>query len=616
MAAGWVAAHELWFLVPAGLPLLFPRGRWPWLALGAVGLIWCCRRVALGRFTLRTGLEAPILILFLMAGLGCFISVDPAMSQARFWSLVLGAALFYGFANLTGIQSRASAMIVLLALLVLGVGILGLVGTDWSMTRLVPLPWLYDRFPTLVWGLPGSSVPLIGQINPRVLGIVMGTLAPVFIAVAFFSPKPKLKLFSGVVALLAVLMVLLSQSLQGLAALGAGLFFLLVWRSRWTLLLIPIGSAVLVSALNILGPSRLATYLLSPQNSRGIAVVLRLDMWSRALAMLRDMPYTGIGLNTFPAIQSRFYPGFLLGLELHAHNLYLQTALDLGLPGLFAFLWLLAAWFFVVSCNYRLASSQEYRILLVGLAAGMIAYLAHGFMDSMVLVSEQGAALWILLGMGAALPATSLPEKRRAVRGMARLPALNWSMAALLAGGLLASMMLAPAALPMNLATLQAHPILFRGDSADASSATRMGTAHASLLQALSIDEGNSQAYELLGEIAAWNGDVQQALEAFNHRVTLDMQDPLAQYFPSEYLLRRIQGTDLSPTLACQDLVQTYSNWMVRYPQRAENYVLLSLTQQSCQAGASQASQVLKLGLQNGAEPRSLLEYALQVLSH
>jgi hypothetical protein len=84
-------------------------------------------------------------------------------------------------------------MIVLLALLVLGVGILGLVGTDWSMTRLVPLPWLYDRFPTLVWGLPGSSVPLIGQINPRVLGIVMGTLAPVFIAVAFFSPKPKLK---------------------------------------------------------------------------------------------------------------------------------------------------------------------------------------------------------------------------------------------------------------------------------------------------------------------------------------------------------------------------------------------------------------------------------------
>jgi hypothetical protein len=55
---------------------------------------------------------------------------------------------------------------------------------------------------------------------------------------------------------------------------------------------------------------------------------------------------------------------------------------------------------------------------------------------------------------------------------------------------------------------------------------------------------------------------------------------------------------------------------MVRYPQRSENYVLLSLAQQSCQAGASQASQILKLGLQNGAEPRGLLEYALQVLSH
>jgi len=154
-AAGWVAAHELWFLAVAGSLLLFPRLSWPWVGASVIALLWVCRRLAVGRFTVRTGLEAPICLLLLMACLGYLISLDPAISQARFWSLVLGIAFLYAFANLPGPQQRVRSLVLFQGLLIIGIAAISLVGTDWEAVRLFPLPWLYGRIPSLVRGLPG-----------------------------------------------------------------------------------------------------------------------------------------------------------------------------------------------------------------------------------------------------------------------------------------------------------------------------------------------------------------------------------------------------------------------------------------------------------------------------
>lgn len=43
----------------------------------------------------------------------------------------------------------------------------------------------------------------------------------------------------------------------------------------------------------------MAAQLLDINNMVGIGIVLRLDIWSRAVAMIREMPFTGVGLNTF-----------------------------------------------------------------------------------------------------------------------------------------------------------------------------------------------------------------------------------------------------------------------------------------------------------------------------
>ena len=70
----------------------------------------------------------------------------------------------------------------------------------------------------------------------------------------------------------------------------------------------------------------------------------RLEIWSRALYMLQDFPFTGIGMGAFRQVANLLYPFFLAGPDAeipHAHNIFLQVGVDLGLPGLIAWLALL-----------------------------------------------------------------------------------------------------------------------------------------------------------------------------------------------------------------------------------------------------------------------------------
>jgi hypothetical protein len=373
--------------------------------------------------------------------------------------------------------------------------------------------------------------------------------------------------------------------------------------------------AAALTALLAAGPTRVIAYILSVDNPMGIAVALRLDMWSRALAMIQDMPFTGIGLNTFPVIQSSFYPGFLLGPEPHAHNLFIQTALDLGLPGLLAFLWLLVAWVYTVWRKYHTSECSEYRILLVGLVAGVLAYLTAGFIDAMMLGAKPGVGLWILLGIGAApigslnsLEASKVPI--RSTRILKSVLLIIFIIAIPLA-----LVFIYPASFYMNLGAIQAHQALYTGQIPSSFKLPAMEKAKATLIQALSLDSSYLSAYELLGRIYAWEGSPAMAMDAFAHRVALDNQEPLLHYFPSDHWLRQIQGTDSAVEKTWDDLLQIYQHWKDRFTDRAEVYTEISLVWQCHKGNPSQAENVLRSGIEKQAQPIGLLEYYLRQLS-
>jgi len=610
--AGRIAKVELIPLALAAPFLVFPS-RWTLLALGLIALTWLCRVIAFGRFSVPTGMDAPLVLIVVTALVGYWISADPAMSHAKLWGIVLQVALFYGVAN--GLRSLEAIrwMAGLLLAATVGVAVLSLVGTDWASVRLIDLPWLYDRLPNLVRGLPGSGVPVATDLfNPRHIGGTMAMLLPVPLALLFFGRGWRVTLLAAAAVLMGSVTLLLAQPPQAILGLALALLLLLTWRSRWFLLAIPLGLVGVAGGVLAYGPSRAALALLSMDNPLGIAVVLRLDIWSRAWAMVRDMPFTGVGLNTFPVIQTHFYPGFLLGPESHAHNLFLHTAVDLGLPGLCALLWLLIAFAITARRAYLATVDRELRALVVGLAGGVLAYVGYGLVDTMTLGAKPVAALFVMLGLAPAILAVErarVDEQAPARPRESRYKAFGRVAVPLGSLGiLLLAVALAEPATPwLNLGAIRAHKLLVNARATGAVVNKDLEAALGPLRQAAARDAGNVYLTDLLGSLYAWQGNYEASLDALERRVELEPENPMSRYAPWMPWVRRLQGEE--PSRGWNDLLWVYRHWQTRYPDRAEGYVRSAMVWERHKTEPERARQVLEAGLENGAKPQGLLTY-------
>jgi putative inorganic carbon (HCO3(-)) transporter len=187
--------------------------------------------------------------------------------------------------------------------------------------------------------------------------------------------------------------------------LGAALIVLalLRWRRGWLLLIAVVIAAII--ALRYLGADAVIAHLTTDRTFSGVEG--RLMVWSRALSMIRDFPFTGVGMGTFLPVAETLYalydPSGSLG---HAHNLFLQVAVDLGFPGLVAWLAILmlvvvAGWWL-----YRQGSVAD-DAWLSGLGAGIfcsqVALVTHGLVDAATWGGVRPAVItWALWGLAMA----------------------------------------------------------------------------------------------------------------------------------------------------------------------------------------------------------------------
>jgi putative inorganic carbon (HCO3(-)) transporter len=94
----------------------------------------------------------------------------------------------------------------------------------------------------------------------------------------------------------------------------------------------------------------------------------------------------------------------------HAHNVFLQVAVDVGIPGLVAYLGILisfgAAW---RRSHFQLRHGPM-RAISAGLLSSMVAYHIYGLFDCLTLGAKPGAVLWAMWGLAAALVNLGLPS--------------------------------------------------------------------------------------------------------------------------------------------------------------------------------------------------------------
>jgi len=138
-------------------------------------------------------------------------------------------------------------------------------------------------------------------------------------------------------------------------------------------------------------------------------------VWSRAIYGIQDFPFTGMGMNAFRKVVPVLYPLFLVSPDVdigHAHNEFLQAALDLGIPGLIAFIAIYIIAFWMLASIWKVTRHPQLntghwslvtRSLTLGLGGGLLAHMLYGLTDAVALGAKPGLLFWMLLGLIAGL---------------------------------------------------------------------------------------------------------------------------------------------------------------------------------------------------------------------
>jgi putative inorganic carbon (hco3(-)) transporter len=378
-------------------------------------------------FEWGTPLNGLVLLYLVLTLIAFLVSPLPQRSLPYLIQAAGGTAFFlfaYGWLNSPARLRR------LLWALVLGGGALAAVGlflVEW------PAQYLFDLRPFLTH-LPRLSTTFSIHSNA-----MAGALLPLFcLACGIWQLKPSGWQRALLIAALFFmsLMLLLTQSRNAwLSLLVAWVAYRLWGRFRFSFLAIGLGLLIVLPfTINLLSPAGLAHLersvvfvddLTKAGETDEPSWLSRLEIWRVAGQTFADYPVLGTGLHTFEAVSRANYvytvvePAFNFT---HAHNLFLQTAVNLGVIGL---LTLLSLWAVALQGLWQ----RQPQLVLNGVdwtavvGAAFIGSLWFNLFDLLAWEMKAGVFIWLLLAVAMRLgPA----QKRTGLRLLAGVLGAAW----------------------------------------------------------------------------------------------------------------------------------------------------------------------------------------------
>ena len=251
--------------------------------------------------------------------------------------------------------------------------------------------------------LPLSGLHAREYVNPNALSAMAMMVLPVAAAMAIAPARsiawPGALRFLGLAsALWAAAIVLLMQSRS---AWLAAVFVIWLWMRTWmgpkawriaSVLMFLVIPGVLLFALRD-----------HPRSSEVVATIAgRMNIWDDALTALRTSPWIGIGLDYFRDSGYSMVlwpPDELVGTP-HAHNIFLQTALDIGLLGLAPYVALIGFILWRGLETARVPNADRWtQAVGVGAALSVVSVHAYGLMDAVSLGTKVGIFQWLSCGL-------------------------------------------------------------------------------------------------------------------------------------------------------------------------------------------------------------------------
>jgi O-antigen ligase len=193
-----------------------------------------------------------------------------------------------------------------------------------------------------------------------------------------------------------VIVVFMTGSRAALAGLVVAVLLILIVRTHRWLWAWGTGIGAMVVGLYASGELAPIFHFFVHDETLDTKLVARLDIWSSALRGIEDHPLTGIGLGVFNKVMPVRYPYQTVGLSYpvtQAHNLFLDVALAIGLPGTLGLAMLLLGSVLLAIGGLRLTGAS--RVLSLGILASIAAFLVFGITDQISLSIPTSFILWL-----------------------------------------------------------------------------------------------------------------------------------------------------------------------------------------------------------------------------
>jgi O-antigen ligase len=246
--------------------------------------------------------------------------------------------------------------------------------------------------------------------------LYLAVFLPLFLGI-FFAANIRLRSFSFLSIILILLVFPATGSRSGFLALSIALavFFVVLLVSRRRMFRIRIANAFLALLVLLLflqlfivffGGSILSDrinkslHLAAQQGTLNQLFAHRLHFWKGATSMIRDYPFTGVGVGAYIVELPNYSK--LLGLPVRftdsAENYPLQIVSELGLIGLLVLAWVCFEVFLILRNGLRtIRGGGREQFILVGIFSGLVAYFVTLFFHSYIGSYEAKYLLWLLV---------------------------------------------------------------------------------------------------------------------------------------------------------------------------------------------------------------------------
>jgi len=331
------------------------------------------------------------MFVMLLGGIVSYGGSQSVQAAAIYTTLILGYFLTVGLVNTKEALKRTVSV---LGISLLAVSVIGLYQ---NFTGNVSAEWIDTEMFDAIEGRVVSTFE-----NPNMLGEYLILLLPMLAGIAF-GEKQSFKKSSHLVCWALGVVCLIYTWARGawLGFLFAAVLFMLMWN-RKAMGFIVAALFALPFAIPFL-PESIVSRFASIGDLSDTSTNYRVYIWRGSVKLASDYAFTGIGVGR-EAFNS-LYPYYsFAGIETapHAHNLFLQLFIEVGIFGFAIFFAVLIC---LIQNGFSLAKcgkDKEVRLIGCGAFCGVLAALLQGMTDYIWYNYRVFFIFWIVIGIASA----------------------------------------------------------------------------------------------------------------------------------------------------------------------------------------------------------------------